>query len=702
VNDFANLKKLFGNYKEDIIIVIFFLILSILYLGANFFSNEIVAPMDLLLHYPGWYNTGVSVPVFNLERSDILDAVIPQWTFARNSILNGYVPLWEPYIAGGSPVLSLFTSSLLSPSFLVFFIFGGGVGFTFSLLVKLVIAGYGTYKLCRTEMTVLPSIFGGITYMMCGYNASWLMWSHVTTSMWIPWVFCGIILLNKEKKLIRYIFLAFFVALLIFGGFPFDVFACVAIGFLLICWLIYINIKKSGRLYGLKSGLLLSSAVIAGGGLAAVQILPFGEWLTQFDTSWRQGGTPFSLRDLDILWTPFKYTNDFGSHIAPRVEYCGSVGIIALFFSIIAIILILRYRKGALTPLSPIFWAPVSFLIMILVFNIEPISSVFYKLPILNSNLDSRLLVFLGLTFSVIGAYGLDKSVKIATGIETKYKKLYKKFIVLLVIIIIGIQTSNMASIGMSQNAVVPADSFYPETPTISYVQNNLLPGQSVLTTSVYMVSGTITYYGISDWFAHNYHSDLEKDVLNNVVRDAWRTPTAAMYNFDQVNLTSPLMDELSIRYVLAPKITSQTINTTEWKIISVEKGISILENRDCPPGAYISTNSGIVNPSSEREIMIIRYTPTYREYLINSTLQGRLVTSTRYWPGWVSSLNDQPVPIKPYLGILQSVEIPEGISVITFTYVPYSFYLGILVSLTTLILILVIPRKFFEFSHEK
>jgi hypothetical protein len=700
MNDFTDLKKLFNHYKEDIVIVIFFLILSFIYLGANLFSNEIVAPMDLLLHYPGWHNTGVSVPVFNLERSDILDSLIPQWTFARNSILDGTIPLWEPYIAGGSPVLPLFTSSLLSPSFLVFFIFGGGVGFTLSLLIKLVIAGYGTYKLCRTEMTILPSIFGGITYMICGFNASWLMWPHVTTSMWIPWMLWGIILLNKEKKWIRFILLSIFVALLIFGGFPFVAFCGLAIGFVLICWLIFIEGKKAGRLYGLKSGLMLFSAIITGGGLAAVQILPFGEWLTQFNTSWRQGGSPFTLHDLDILWTPFKYTNDFGSHIAPRVEYCGSVGIIALFFSIVAIILFLRYRKGTLTPLSPIFWAPVTIIIMILVFNIEPLSSIFYKLPILNSNLDSRLLVFLGLSFSVLGASGLDKSIKIATGIETKYNKLYKKFIVLLVIIIIGIQTSNMASIGSSQNAVVPADSFYPDTSTISYVQNNLLPGQNVLMTSVYMVSGTITYYGISDWFAHSYHSDLEKDVLNNVVRDAWKTPSAAMYGINQVNLTSPLMDELSIRYVLAPKIMSQTINTTEWKIISVEDGISILENKNCPPGIFISTNSSIVN--SGHEIKIIKYTPNYREYLINSTQQGRLVTSTRFWPGWVSSINDRPVPIKPYLGILQSVEIPEGISVIKFSYMPYSFYLGLLISLTTLILILIIPRKFFKFSHER
>lgn len=688
------------DHREDLIVILFFFLVSFFYLGANIFAGQIVAPMDLLLHYPGWSNTGMDIPVFNLERSDILDSQIPMWNFARDSILNGLLPLWNPFVAGGSPALATFTTSpsLLTPSFFVFLVFGGGVGFTLSLLAKLFFAGYGAYKLCRTELAVLPSIFGGITYMMCGFNASWLMWPHVTTSMWIPWVLWGIILLNRERTRKRIFFVAVPVALLIFGGFPFVAFSGLALGSLLICWLVLIDFVKNDRISGLKSGVLLFSATFAGIGLAAAQILPFAEWLAQFDTSWRHGGSLFSLNDLDILWSPFKYTHDFGTNIVPQVERCGYVGILTLLFSIVAIGLVIKYRKKALTPLSPLFWAPVIFLIMIPVFTIAPLSTIVYQLPFFNSSVNTRLLVLLGLSFSITGAYGLDASVKVVSDLNKNHSGLLRYCIIAFVLGIIGIHIATMAPVGMSQNAVVPGESFYPTTPTISYIQSNLQPGQSVLATSAYMFSGTLTYYGISDWFAHSYHRQSEKSVLGRVVSDAWRSPTAAMYNLARIDLESPVIDKLGVRYVLTAEKLPQDLNTTKWQIMSFEDKIVVLENMDCPPGAYLSTSSGEVNPSSYGAVMVTEYSPNYREYHIDSPDGGVFVTTTRIWPGWVAYCNDQAVPIKPYLGILQSVDIPEGESVIKFTYVPYSFYIGLVISLATLALLLLIPRKYFKF----
>jgi hypothetical protein len=168
----------FGKQYEDIFVLLFFIILAYFYLGANIFSGEIVAPMDLLLHYPGWKGTGIDIPVFNLERSDILDTFLPIWDFGRETILSGELPLWNHLRNGGIPCLTIFINSYFSAGYLMFFIFGGGFGFTLALLIRVIIAGIGTYKLCRTELGILPSIFGGITYMMCGFNASWLMWPH--------------------------------------------------------------------------------------------------------------------------------------------------------------------------------------------------------------------------------------------------------------------------------------------------------------------------------------------------------------------------------------------------------------------------------------------------------------------------------------------------------------------------------------------
>lgn len=690
-------KEIIGRHREDILVILFFIILSALYLGANLFSHQIVAPMDLLLHYPGWHNSGISVPIFDLEHSDILDNTIPQWNFARDSLLHGIVPLWDPYEAGGSPLLPLLTSSILSPGFLVFFIFGGGVGFTLSLLVKLLIAGYGTYKLCRTEMEVLPSLFGGITFMMCGFMATWLMWPTVGTAIWIPWILWGIIRFRKEKSVMTYLLLPVFVALLIFGGFPYIAFCGLALASFLIIWLIVIDSIKGDLVSGLKSGLLIFSSIIAGLGLAAIQILPFWEWLRQFDTSWRHGGSVFTVKDFDILWNPVKYSYTLGSHVIPKVEYCGSVGVLALLFSVIAILYILWFRKRAMSPLSPLFWVPVTLVLLIPVFTIEPLASIFYQLPIFNSSTDSRLLVLLGLSFSLLGAYGLEALMKVTTGLIKKIGGAGKNLVLVAAVLIICLQIAVMAPIGMSQNPVVPSDSYYPVTPTIAYVQNNLLPGQSVLSTSAYMISGTLTYYDTPDWFAHNYHTDQEKEVLGTVVSNAWISPTAAMYKFDQINLSSPNIDDLGIRYVLAVNTTFQNPDARRWHPLSIEDGILILENNNAPPGAYVRTASGV---ESVDNITVLKYSPNYREYRVNSTQPGIFVTTTRYWPGWVAYRNNIPVPIGPFDRILQSIEIPEGTSDITFIYVPWSFYAGAVISLISLAVLLIVSRKILKYRY--
>jgi hypothetical protein len=682
--------------RETLYIILFFILLGYFYLGADYLAHQSVAPMDLLLHYQGWSNVGINLPITDLERSDIVDALIPQWNFARDALLHGIVPLWIPYTAGGTPSITLLSNSLITPSFLVFLIFGGGLGFSLALLVKILIGSIGTYKLCRTELGILPSLFGGITFMMCGFNASWLMWPHVSTSIWIPWLLWGLILLNKEPSKLRFFIVAFVVALLIFGGFPFVTAVAMMLGSVFIVWLMYVNHRNSELKIKLKSIFISFSAMICGVFLSFVQLLPFIEYTLQVDTSWRSGGSIFTLNDLDILWTPFKYTHLFGDNIVPQVEKCGAVGIITLVLSIIAIVYIIKWREKRLSPLSPVFWGALSLALFIPVFNILPLSSIIYQIPVFNSSSNSRLLVFLGLTFSILGAYGFN-IIRENSERKSSNNSFFRMGFAVLFVLIIFIQIVDLSAISRSQNAIVPAESFYPETPTIAFVQHHIEPGQSVLTTSSFLVSGTITYYNIADWFAHNYHKNEEKKILNEVVSDAWVTHTAAMYQFKQINLNSSFMDTLGIRYVLTSNTTPFTgINQDQWKIISVEPGISLFENLDCPSGAYLLDDGRNIEKSSQDDITLLTSTANYRRYSVTSSHGATFVTTIRYWPGWEASVNRKPVQIEPYLGIIQSIQISEGNSIVEFVYVPYLFYGGLLISIITGIFLILLPKRNF------
>lgn len=683
---------------ESIIIIIFFVSISYLYLGVNIFSGKIVAPMDLLLSYPGWKESGISTTIVNIERSDILDGLLPVWINTRNTILGGELPLWSLTRSGGSPSFIFLGNSFISVSFLLFLIFGGGIGFTLGLLAKLVIAGFGTYKLCRTQLGILPSIFGGIVYMMCGFNAGWLMWPHVSTGMWIPWLLWAIIKLETASTRKWIIVVALFTTALIFGGFmSVSAYGLMLTG-LLIIWMIIIRVRhKDDNI--LKRNLFIISGIILGILLASVQIIPFIEWLGQFDTSFRHGGSLLQINNMDTLWEPFRYSYNLNGNVIPKVEMNGYIGKIPILFSIIALLYILTIKKRHFTPISPLFWIPVTILTIMVAFNFSPITQFVYELPVFNNNASNRLLVLIGLEFAVISSFGFQELLETLKSQNLVQIKNLDIIILILATMIITIQIVDMTRIGQSQNAVVPRETFYPDTPTIDYITNNIVHGQSVIASGdTYMISGTINAYGISEWYAHGYFRSSEKELLERVVNNAWKTPTAALFNSDQIKLnssaTDDITDALGIRYVL----TSRKINHTDnWKSFKVGDIVTIYENKDVPPGAYIV--KGELDKIDRtnwdwNNIKIINFNSNTQTYMIDTNYSGWFVKTARTWPGWNTYVNGKLVKTEKYLDILPAVPIEPGISIIKFEYKPLSFFIGTIISFVTLLFLLFMVRK--------
>lgn len=680
--------------KESIFVILFFTCVSFLYLGANIFSGEIVSPMDRLLVHIGWKESGISTPLINADRSDILDVRLPVWINARKKILNGEINLWDPSRSGGTPSIIFLGNSFISVGFLIFLIVGDGLGFTLGLLAKLVIAGFGTYKLCRTQLETFPSIFGGLTYMMSGFNAGWLMWPHVETSIWIPWLLWAVIKLEERPNRKSISIVALLVGMLIFGGFM----SVSAYGFmlvtLLVLWLAVIRIiQKDTEI--LKRNLFILSGIILGLLLTSIQVIPFIEWLKEFDTSWRQGGSFLNTYNLDTLWKPFRYSYNFNGNIVPKIEMSGYIGKITILFSLIALFhtLFLNKKKRLLIPLSPAFWIAVTTITIMIAFNFTLVTNFIYELPVFNNNLSNRLLVIIGLGFAIIGAYGFQKLSILKLMIQNSH------IIILVFVFIIALQIIDLGRIGQSQNAVVSSETFYPNTPTINYIITHIVPGQSVIATSdAYMVPGTLNAYGIYEWYAHGYFKISEKHVLDKIVHDAWVSNTAAMFNVDQIDMNSELIDALSIRYILAPTYTqnqSQTQNNTyQWSIFRVGNQITIYENKDVPPGAYLIKDDFTLDDiagccQNWHDIKMINFKSDTQEYMIETNYSGWFIRTMRIWPGWKAYVNGHPVEIKPYLGILPAIRIDPGISIISLEYKPYSFFIGATISFITLLFLI-------------
>jgi len=578
------------NHYEYLFVLLFFFIVAFFYLGANIFAGQIAAPMDILSRYPGFNESSLKLDLYNTERSDVLDYQIPIWTHFREQIINGEFPLWDPLRNGGVsgmlPHVS-FIGLFFRADFLPFLIFGNGVGFTFSVIVKFVLVGFGTYLLCRKAFGIIPSVFAGLSLMMLPWMGVWINVNGTMSFALIPWVLWAILRVVEKPNVCRMIILALTVTMLAFGGVPYIGVLGLLIGLAFFVWLLILKHKTIGRqikkafgygVVGIFLGLLLAS----------VHIVPFMEWNENTDTSWRSSGSIFTIKDVDVLWDPFKYHNITSDHIVPKGELTGYVGILTLIFLPVALVSLVFNKKIIFTYLSPLFFVPIFIFIFILVFNIQPFSSYLYELPPFNNSSNSRAIGMLGLFLVILATFGLEQVIrKFGNFLKTPQKRVVLVFVLGLIIILS--QSMDISRVGKAANAVVPAEAYFPLTPTLNYVQQNLLPGQSVIATNAYMVSGTLTGYMIPEWFALGYLNPEEKNVLSNLVVDAWRVPNAAAFTSANINFNSEYMEAFFVKFILIEK-NDFDINRipSKYEIIAKGEKIIILENKITPPGAYL------------------------------------------------------------------------------------------------------------------
>jgi hypothetical protein len=88
-------------------------------------------------------------------------------------------------------------------------------------------------------------------------------------------------------------------------------------------------------------------------------------------------------------------------------------------------------------------------------------------------------------------------------------------------------------------------------TPSLQYVKDRLKPLQSVIADDSYWFDGTLGAYGIPEWYAHSFRTDREKEVLGELVRDPFSSPTSMVVLTSNIQFDSPLMDRLVIKYLL-------------------------------------------------------------------------------------------------------------------------------------------------------
>ena len=180
--------------------------------GASFGSYDVLSQFGVL-RQPG-------VVVHNVQAGDQSDQIIPWATLAWTQVHQGHLPLWNPYEGLGMPLAFNWQTAAFSLPSLVGYLFPLQLSFTVQVVLTLVIAGTGTYVLCRVlRLGTIASVFAATVFELSGPMLGWLGWPHAAVLSWSGWLFAAALLVVGGRHRLRDVaFLALVIAAMVYAG----------------------------------------------------------------------------------------------------------------------------------------------------------------------------------------------------------------------------------------------------------------------------------------------------------------------------------------------------------------------------------------------------------------------------------------------------------------------------------------------------
>lgn len=537
-----NHKTVFQMKYGLLVIVLLYVVMAVVALGANPFKGETSAPVKLLDNYSGWSSHVFDEGKVHPERSDVLDALIPQWITLKNQLKAGSSALWNPAVSSGRPGVIDFTRGTLTPSYLAFLLIDEHwLGFYVANLIKLVIAGLGMYLFLSFFTHPYAAFFGGVVFALSGFNAAWFYWPHVLTSMWIPWLMWVTVGWSYCKGY-RWLFaIALITVMLILGGFPVvAAYALYASSILFVVLKLYQRVKLKELI---QDGFLYFLAILSAFLLLAIPLLSLAEILSLTNLGYRRGGTPLKFPDdLMLFYNAYLYT-------IPRVERTLYVGVIAVFFSTLSAMLF--FSSKFFHKIKPLFvFASIVFIASLsIAFAVLP-QDFIRSVPAIGGSPWSRMVVMTGFSMAVLAAIGLHH-VLVFMGRKSITKR-NKKALMSVVMLLVLFQFYDQYSLFRKFNTPASKLDFFPDTPAVNYVKNNIGDNEGVIADKSFLISGTLGAYLLREWFAHDFKTDAEKEVLKKLAINPFKTPTAALIDQGSVIYNAELHAKLGVKYVLA------------------------------------------------------------------------------------------------------------------------------------------------------
>ena len=229
-------------------------------------SLPMVAGMWLANPFSDQYSAGFSFHSWSVE-----------W-FKRT----GRLPLWNPELFGGMPFVAAGSGDIFYPTWLLRFFLPVTTAGNLSFFLHYILAGLFTYLLLRRlRVGWTGAVVGGLAYELTGLIASYPSPGHdgkLFASTMLPLILLALVLALRDRRWQGYPLLAAATGLTLLGHFQLAYYSLIVAGL----FALYLTLEEAGDSKPgervVRLGLALV-AVLVGFGIAAIQIMPFFEYI---------------------------------------------------------------------------------------------------------------------------------------------------------------------------------------------------------------------------------------------------------------------------------------------------------------------------------------------------------------------------------------------------------------------------------------
>lgn len=248
--------------------------------GTVLTRGDLITPAGM--HYAQWPWKALAPEIVarkvtlqeNPALSDLLFQVHPWQVHVSRSLGWGALPLWNPYSSCGAPFVANAQSAVFFPLHWPVWLVPSVRMFTLALMAKVVLAGALMAVFLRgLGLSAAACVTGSVSFALSGFMTSWLGYAHTNAALWLP------ILMHAARRLADspgarpFLILSGSSAAQYLGGHPETSLHIVGAASLYFLWCL----RGAGR--PRLSLLLYAAAGLLGFAMAAVQMLPFVEYL---------------------------------------------------------------------------------------------------------------------------------------------------------------------------------------------------------------------------------------------------------------------------------------------------------------------------------------------------------------------------------------------------------------------------------------